>query len=141
MTAYQKNPPPPKFINQYIQQIWASMVAHVIKNLPEIQETRVQSLGQEDPLEKGMVTHSSISCLENSMDRKAWWATVHGVAKSWTRLSNLHFYTVNKFRKLVGHRVSIQKPTGFHIPAICNWRTKFKNIRNISYLEINTKHL
>ena len=28
------------------------------------------------------------SCLENSMDRGAWWATVHGVAKSWTRLSN-----------------------------------------------------
>ena len=87
------------------------MVAHMINNLPEIQETWVQSLGQEDPLEKGMVTHSSISCLENSMDREAWWATVHGVAKSWTRLSNLHFYIVNKFRKIVGHRVSIQKPT------------------------------
>ena len=29
------------------------------------------------------------SCLENPMDRGAWWATVHGVAKSWTRLSNL----------------------------------------------------
>ena len=28
------------------------------------------------------------SCLENSMDRRAWWATVQGVAKSWTRLSN-----------------------------------------------------
>ena len=28
------------------------------------------------------------SCLENSMDREAWWATVYGVAKSWTRLSN-----------------------------------------------------
>ena len=28
------------------------------------------------------------SCLENSMDRGAWWATVHGVAKSWTRLNN-----------------------------------------------------
>ena len=31
-------------------------------------------------------------CLENSMDRGAWWATVHGVAKSWTLLSNFHFY-------------------------------------------------
>ena len=28
------------------------------------------------------------SCLENSMDRRAWWATVHGAAKSWLRLSN-----------------------------------------------------
>ena len=36
------------------------MVAQRVKSLPEIQETRVQSLGQEDPLEKGMATHSSI---------------------------------------------------------------------------------
>ena len=34
-----------------------------------------------------MATHSSISCLENSMDRGAWWATVHGVAESQTQLS------------------------------------------------------
>ena len=49
------------------------------------------SLGQEDPLEKGMATHSSIlqySCLGDSMDRGAWWATIHGVAESWTWLSN-----------------------------------------------------
>ena len=96
-----------------------------------MQETWIQSLGWENPLEKGKVTHSSIlawiipwtirgsegkeptcsagdpgsipgsggssgegngnplqySCLENSMDRGAWWATVHGVTKSQTRLS------------------------------------------------------
>ena len=49
-------------------------------------ETWVQSLGWEDPLEKGKATHSSI-LVENSMDR-----TVHGVAKSWTRLSDFHFH-------------------------------------------------
>ena len=38
----------------------ASLVAQLIKNLPAMQETQVQSLGHEDPLEKGMVTHSSI---------------------------------------------------------------------------------
>ena len=38
----------------------ASLLAQVVKNPPVIQETRVQSLGQEDPLEKGMATHSSI---------------------------------------------------------------------------------
>ena len=32
------------------------------------------------------------SCLENSMDGEAWWATVHGVAKSWTRLSDFTFF-------------------------------------------------
>ena len=37
----------------------ASLVAQVVKSLPEMQETRVQSLGREDPLEKGMATHSS----------------------------------------------------------------------------------
>ena len=38
----------------------ASLVAQLVKNLPAMQETQVQSLGQEDPLEKGMATHSSI---------------------------------------------------------------------------------
>ena len=92
-----------------------------------MQETQVQSLGREDPLEKEMATHSSIlgflsdsdgkestlnagglgsipgsgrslgggygnmlqySCLENSMYRGAWWATVHGVVESQTQLSD-----------------------------------------------------
>ena len=39
---------------------WASLVAQIVENLPAIQETQVQSLGQEDPLEKGTATHSSI---------------------------------------------------------------------------------
>ena len=40
--------------------MWISLVARMIKNLPAVQETRVRSLGWEDPLEKGMATHSSI---------------------------------------------------------------------------------
>ena len=40
--------------------IWASLVAQVAKNLPAMHKTQVQSLGWEDPLEKGMATHSSI---------------------------------------------------------------------------------
>ena len=39
---------------------WASLVAHTVKNLPAMQESWVQSLGQEDPLKKEMATHSSI---------------------------------------------------------------------------------
>ena len=49
-----------------------------------MQETQVQSLSQEDPLEERMATHSSILAWKNSMDRGAWEATVHGAAKSWT---------------------------------------------------------
>ena len=39
---------------------WASLAAQMVKNLPVMQETQVRSLGREDPLEKGMATHSSI---------------------------------------------------------------------------------
>ena len=44
------------------------------------------SLGREDPLEKGLAPHSSSLAWENPGDRGAWWATGHGVTKSWTRL-------------------------------------------------------
>jgi len=40
--------------------IWASLVAHTVKNLPAMQETWALSLGWEDPMEKGMATHSCI---------------------------------------------------------------------------------
>ena len=43
-----------------LQYSWASLVAKLVKNSPAMQETWVQSLGQEDPLEKGKATHSSI---------------------------------------------------------------------------------
>ena len=48
----------------------------------------VWDLGWEDPLEEGMLTHSSILAWRIPMDRGAWWATVHGVAKSQTRLND-----------------------------------------------------
>ena len=49
---------------------------------------------------EGNGTPLQYSCLENPMDRGAWWAAVHGVAKSWTRLSDFtftfHFHTLEK---------------------------------------------
>ena len=47
----------------------------------------VQFLGQEDPLEKGDGNPLQYSYLENSIDREAWWATIHGIATSQTQLS------------------------------------------------------
>ena len=41
-------------------QYWTSLVAQTVKSLPDMQETQVQSLGGEDPLEKGTATHSSV---------------------------------------------------------------------------------
>ena len=53
-------------------------MAQTIKNLPVMQETGVQFLGWEDSLEKGMAIQSNILAWKHSMDRGAWWATVHG---------------------------------------------------------------
>ena len=79
-------------LNDYIIIIWSPLtvflVAQMVKNMPAMWETWVQSLGWEDPLEEGMATYSSILAWRMPMDRGTWWATVHGVAESWTRLSN-----------------------------------------------------
>ena len=66
----------------------ASLVAQMVKKLPAMWETWVQSLGWEDRLEEGMATHSRILAWRIPMDRGAWWATVHRVTKSWTGLSD-----------------------------------------------------
>ena len=63
-------------------------MAQLVKNPPAVWETWVQSLGWEDPLEKGMETHSSILAWRIPMDREAWKVSVHRVSQSWTRLSN-----------------------------------------------------
>ena len=52
--------------------ISTSLVTQMMKNLPAMWETRVQSLGREDPIEEGMVTHSSILAWRIPMDRGAW---------------------------------------------------------------------
>ena len=67
-----------------VQYSWASLVAQMVKNLPAMRETWIRSLGWEDLLEKGMATHSSVLACRIPMDRGAWQATVHGVAKSRT---------------------------------------------------------
>ena len=63
---------------------WASLVAQLVRNPSAMQETPVQSLGWEDPLEERMATHFSILAWRIPMGRGAWRAAVHGVAKSWT---------------------------------------------------------
>ena len=63
--------------------------------MQEMEETWVLSLGQEDPLGGRNGNSLQYSCLENSMDRGVWWATVHGVAKELNmteRLSTQHHY-------------------------------------------------
>ena len=89
-----------------------SSMAQMVKNLPASWETQVSSLGQEDPLEKGMATDST--CLENSMDREVWWAPVHGFAEldMFERLSlHLRFVKMRERLKL-GYMIKEREPVG-----------------------------
>ena len=70
-----------------LQNQRASLVAQKVKNLPAVQKTWVWSPSQEDPLEKGKATHSSILAWRIPW-RRSLAGTVHGVAKYWTQLSN-----------------------------------------------------
>ena len=78
-------------IHTYIPIVCASLVAQTVKNLPAIWETWTQSLGQEDPLEKGMATHSSIL---------AWripWTEEPGGIQSMGSQSFQHDWATNTF--------------------------------------------
>ena len=68
-------------VSCYMVCFGVSLVAQMVKNLPG--SGRSPGEGNGNPLQ--------YSCVENPMDRDAWWATVHAVAKNWTQLSNLHF--------------------------------------------------
>ena len=99
-----------------LQYTWSSLVAQLVKNPPAIWETWVQSLGWEDPLEKGKATHSSLL---------AWripWTTVHGVSKSCARLSDFHFHFLmgsqfnltHTSRNLLEHSVRMETGGNHH---------------------------
>ena len=68
----------------FFNKHWAFFVAQMVKNLPAMRETWVQSLGREDPLKEVMAAHSSTLAWRIPMDRGAWRATVLGIAKSQT---------------------------------------------------------
>ena len=76
-----------------LQCSWASLVAQLVKNLPAIQETRVQSLGREDPMEKEMAIHSSI--LAWSIPWTIQSMGSQRVGRDWATLTLLHFCTWN----------------------------------------------
>ena len=56
-------------------------MTQTVKSLLAVWETQVRSLGQEDPLEKEIATHSIILAQKDPMDREARWATIHEVEK------------------------------------------------------------
>ena len=108
-----------------------SLVAQKVKRLPAMQETRVQSLGREDYLEKEMATPLQYSCLENFMDRGALYATVHGVTKSGTRLSDFTHSLTSVFT--CGTGASLVPQTVKNLPAM--WQTRVWSLGQEDSLE------
>ena len=72
---------------------WTSLLAQMVKNLPAVQEAQLLIPGSRRFPEEGNGNPIRYSCLENSKDRGAWWALVHGIAKSWIQL-NAYMYVL-----------------------------------------------
>ena len=72
---------PGEGIGYPLQYSWTSLVVQMVKSPPAMQETWVQSLGWEYPLEENMATRSSILAWRIHVNRGTWWATVHGVSR------------------------------------------------------------
>ena len=77
----------------WIYHILASLVAQMVKTL-QCRETRIWSLGWEDPPGEGNAYLLQFSCLKNPMARGAWKAAVHGVEKNQTQPSDYHFHHI-----------------------------------------------
>ena len=121
---------PGEGIGYPLKYSWASLVAQMVKNWSAVWETRVPLLGWEDPLEEGMANCSSIVAWRIPMDRGAWRAIVHGVAKSWTPLSSRlsvaqHSFQVSLFwepKHLLSEWVSC---SFWLLSAICDFWTSY----------------
>ena len=103
----------------------AQLIKNLSANAGDVRDTQVQSLGQEDPLEKEVASCFSILGQEISMDRRAWWATVHGVAKSWTWMSmcppsHTHTHTHTHTQHIFIHSSLYGHLRCFHVLAIVN---------------------
>ena len=85
----------------------ASLVAQTVKNLPAIQEAQVRSLGQEDPLEKGMATHSGILAWRIPWTEEPGRLQSMGVSKELHRTEQLTLSAVVGLLNLVGQIYSL----------------------------------
>ena len=117
----------------YILVIWASQVAQWVKKPPamqEPQEPRAWSLGWEDPLEKKMPPHSRVLPGESHGQRKAWWTTVHRVAKSQTQLKQLSMHVRNLQEKAICVPCFFFSPTHLSYMWML-WKPKILNLHGL----------
>ena len=115
-------------------------MAQTVERLPARRETRVRvpPPGQEEPLEEETAAHSTTMCLGNSRDGGAWRATVHGVAKRPTRLSDLTFTDSSAIRAALHKHVLeslarfFQNWVDFVSLFLCPWRNPIHTVdRNL----------
>ena len=104
---------------------WASLVAQMVKNPPAMRETWGRPLGLRRYPGGGHGNPLQYSCLENAMDRGGWWATVHVVAKSRTRLSNeahctcyFRLSSVSQFSRSVVSQLTLCDPMNRSMPGL-----------------------
>ena len=129
------------------KDIGDSLVAQLVKNTPAMEETLFQFLGQEDFLEEGMATHSSILSWRVPKDRGAWWATVHWVAKNWTRMRDSAQHSTEKeLEKLksllkvkeesekAGLKLNIQKTKIMASDPITSWQIDAETMETLKAL-------
>ena len=96
-----------------------SLVAQRVKNLPAMQETQVQSLGQEDPLEKGWLPTSVF--LPEEFHRGAWWATRPRVAESQKWMTNTFTHQVFSSCSKLGLLSSCSPQASYWGGFFCCW--------------------
>ena len=103
--------------------LWASLMAQTAKSLLTKQKTWVWCLGSEDALEKGIYS-LQYSCLENSMNRRAWWATIQGISRlektEWLTLSHLPTSDL-RIKELKKRRIKgLKFPTNPRAKTLCS---------------------
>ena len=138
------------YLTSFLKQWWnahhvkltsLSVLAQTVKNPPAMRETWVWFLGWEDPLEEGLATHSSIFAWRSTMDRGAWRAPVHGVSKSWTRLSNQAYTQVYlQFSGVKSTPVVVQKspPSNSRTFSSCKFGRDLLDVAN-TFKNYNTQ--
>ena len=117
-------PPPPRthIIQTYLPCFTLCIPGgSAVENLPAMQETQVRSLGREDSPGRGHSNPLQYLCLENSMDRRAWRATVHTAAKSWPRLKGLS----TRATHIYIHACTEAICPGWSVLSLPLWRSNF----------------
>ena len=115
----------------------------MVKNLPTMWKTQIRSLGLSRCPGEGNGNLLHYSCLEKSMDRGAWWATVHGFAKSQTWLNDWHFqfHFISLIVKRYQLKYQLKWIASCQIISVrknkyTTCQALFKDFRYISYMDL-----